>query len=197
MRSFSLILALVVFTAPALAQLPPLYCLDVDGNFCLSWLVAGPNITFSATCGTSGDATPMAWCGFGLSGDKSGSMVPADVMMVTVDSATKNVFISDRNIKSYASPPCSSTAASTLLSSSVDANNVLHATWTRALDPGSGHVAITNGWSYLIAASVNPSTPSPATLCLATMPQHDRHLEKLPINFFNPPPSESAREAAY
>jgi hypothetical protein len=187
------IVALAFFAAPAFAQLPPLYCLDVDGNFCLSWLVTGPNITFSATCGTSGDASPMAWCGFGLSGDKSGSMAPADVMMITVDSATKNIFISDRNITAYASPPCFATAASTLLSSSVDASNVLHATWTRALAPGFGHVAITNGWSYLIAASVNPSVPTVSSQCLATMPEHDRHVEKMPFNFFNPPPNVAAK----
>jgi hypothetical protein len=178
----------------ALSQMPPLYCLDVDGNFCLAWEISGSNITFSATCGTSADASPMAWCGFGLSGDKSGSMAPADVMMLTVDSATKKIFISDRNVTAYASPPCFSGApASTLLSASVDANNVLSATWTRNLDPGAGHVAIANSWSYVIAASVNPATPTPASYCQPTMPEHDRHVEKLPINFFNPPPDSNKR----
>ena len=119
-------------------------------------------------------------------------MVPADAMMLTLDSGSNKVLMSDRNMTSYATPPCYDTPASTLLSSSVDANGVLSATWTRALAPGNGHVPITNGWSFLIAASASAATGTPAALC-ATMPQHNMHVEKIPVNFFNPPPPSARR----
>lgn len=137
----------LLFTAIS-AQLPPLYCLDVDQNFCLSWLVAGPNITFSAQC--TPQSTVIGWCAYGFSAD--GSMTPADVMMISSPDG-KTAIMSDRNSTSYLSPPCASTAASTLLSSNIDANGVLTATWTRALAPGNGHYAIPNGNTFSACAA--------------------------------------------
>lgn len=168
------------------------YCFDTGYNMCLNWTSDGTSITFEAQCTPENGI--LGWCAFGISADGSGNMVPAEAWMLTVDNSTGSIYLEDRAITSYAAPPCMPTQVSTLVSASVSAaSGVLTATWERALVVSAdlqaeGYVSIVDGWMEAISATMSAPTGTPATHCSPTMIQHDDHSERIPINFFNPPP---------
>lgn len=205
-------LLLLAAATYASAQLPAPYCLDVvrrprhapaaraprpnppprplqDSSVCISWLVTGANITFSMTCNPP-DAV-LSWCALAFSRDKSGSMAPADVTMLSVSPAAPTVVVlEDRNSTSYAAPACAAAPASTLLSSAVNADTSVTATWTRELVPGNGAAPIVNGFTFVLAAISSAATGAAFQPCYTVgMPQHDFQVAKIPLNLFDAPPS--------
>ena len=178
------LLAAALLLSSASAQAP--YCFDLTLQLCLGWSIASGNITFTAQCSPS--AAALNWCAFGVSLDGSGSMVPASVMMLSVDTAT--VYVEDRQITDYVAPACFPAQRSTLLSSSISAKGVLSASWTRPLAvPDAGQFNVTNSFISMIAASASSAAASASPLCRTVgMKEHDLHVARIPINLMLPPP---------
>lgn len=141
------------------------------------------------TC-TPPDAV-LSWCALALSRDKSGSMAPADVTMLSVSPAAPTVVVlEDRNSTSYAAPACAAAPASTLLSSAVNADSSVTATWTRELAPGNGAAPIVNSFTFVLAAISSAAKGAAFAPCYTVgMPQHDFQVAKIPLNLFDPPPA--------
>jgi hypothetical protein len=133
----------------------------------------------------------LSWCALGFSRDKSGSMAPADATMLSVSPAAPTVVVlEDRNLTSYVAPACAAEAASTVLSSAVNADGSVTASWTRALVPTNGAAPIVNGFTFVIAAIASSASRAAFTPCYTVgMPQHNFYVAKIPLNFFEPPPS--------
>lgn len=159
---------------PAAGQL----CIEPECFSTLGWSFSNGNVAFAATCSTPG--VPISWCGFGLS--PTGAMVPSEAWVLQADpSGTGAVYLEDRNLTVYGSPPCYPTQASTLVYSYASpSGDTISATWTRpvTLPPSliaQGYLNIASGPMTIIAAMVSGagSVPTPPFQSCRALNKHN------------------------
>lgn len=180
-----------------------------DGN-CLSWTVASPNITLTATFvpDPSSPGVPV-WGAWGLPALDCGNMWPSHVWLA-LPSPSGGVRIEDRVATAHAAPACAKAPQlSHTLSGSVAADGSVTVSWTRPLAPPRQYKqpAIAGGAAPLIGAySLGAAALAFPACGVAGLPFHSNVLNGVSADFLAagralapPPPApvSGARAAPY